>query len=243
MAVRRGLNGTSLWDLRAGREIGNRRGYVASSRRNRPEKGVGVLLSYGFPLTVAFSPKDNLVAFAGPGGVRIWDVASGRESRWALRRDPSRRCSRSLEIDDSWEFHVAFSPDGKLVAAEDDRKGLCLWSMVTGQPYRRFPQLEIGHGIVFTPDGKRLISGGRHFHHWDIARGHEIPHLPGPTRYRRSPSAPAARPWPRRMAGRFDSGRRPRAGRSASSAGIKPTCMRSRSRRTARRSPRWTVAP
>jgi WD40 repeat protein len=178
LAARRGRNGTSVRDLLTGREIAHRPRYIVPSRTGRPAGGAGMLLSYSFPMNVAFSPDDRLMASSGRGGAWIWDLVSGRESRWTLRRDPSRRRSRSLEIDDSWEFHIAFSPDGELVAAEDDRKGLCLWSTATGQPYRRFPRLEIGHGIAFTPDGKRLISGGRYFQHWDIAGGRELRRSP-----------------------------------------------------------------
>jgi WD40 repeat protein len=178
MAVRRRLNGTSVRELITGREISHRPRYIVPSRTRRPEGGAGALLFYGFPMNVAFSPDDRLLAFGGRGGLRLWDVPSGRESRWTLRLDPSRRRSTGIDIDDSWEFHIAFSPDGKLVAAEDDRKGLCLWSTATGRPYRRFPRLEIGHGIAFTPDGKRLISGGRYFQHWDIASGRELRRSP-----------------------------------------------------------------
>ncbi len=64
-------------------------------------------------------------------------------------------------------------PDGKLLAAGDTPESLCLWSVETGQAFRRFAHGDAGHGIVFTPDGKRLITGGRYFHHWDVASGQE----------------------------------------------------------------------
>ena len=111
------------------------------------------------------------MAFEGPRhSVRLWDIVAGRE----IRRYPQAPLPKGrpfgFMIDHSLEFHLAFSPDGKLLAAEQTSESLCLWSVATGQLYRRFPGLEIGHGVAFTPDSERLITGGRHFRQWDIDR-------------------------------------------------------------------------
>ena len=125
----------------------------------------------------AFSPDGKFLA-VGISSPTVWDVAAGRKVQF-FREPPQRRGRTSgLDIDDSWALQLVFSPDGKLLAAEGTRESTCLWSMTTGNLYRRFPHMEIGHGIAFSKDGKRLISGGRYFRHWDIARCCEIQRLP-----------------------------------------------------------------
>jgi WD40 repeat protein len=121
------------------------------------------------------SPNGKLrVQFSGDGDRLILrEPTTDRE----LRRFPYFRRAPGL-IDETWETHIVFSPDGKLLAAGDTPESLCLWSVETGQVFRRFPHQDAGHGIVFTPDGKRLITGGRYFRHWDIARGQEIRRFP-----------------------------------------------------------------
>ena len=130
-------------------------------------------------LTRAFSPDGKLLAFVGHHRtLRLWDVAAGREVRYYPRAPLPRGRPSGFTIDHSLEFHLAFSPDGKLLAAEQTDESLCLWSVKTGQLYRRFPHLEIGHGIAFTTDGRRLITGGRQFRKWDIDRAREIRRFP-----------------------------------------------------------------
>jgi WD40 repeat protein len=103
----------------------------------------------------------------------VRDVATGR----LIRRFPYLRHTRG-EIDETWETHIVFSPDNKLLAAGDTPTSLCLWSLETGKAYRRFPHQDAGHGIAFTPDGKQLITGGMHFRYWDIVKGREVRRFP-----------------------------------------------------------------
>ena len=127
----------------------------------------------------AFSPDGKLLAFIGRRyTVRLWNIAAGREVRYFPQGPLPKVRASGFDIDDSLEFHLAFSPDGKLLAAEQTRKNVCLWSVTTGQLYRRFPQLEIGNGIAFTADGKTLITGGDRFHYYDIMSGREIRRFP-----------------------------------------------------------------
>jgi WD40 repeat protein len=72
------------------------------------------------------------------------------------------------------EDQVAFSPDGRILAAADTIRSLSLWDVTTGGLYRRFHHVPIEMGFAFAPDGKRLVTGGEFFHYWDIARGVEI---------------------------------------------------------------------
>jgi WD40 repeat protein len=178
VSLRRLDGSLTLRDTRTGREI--------SRLWRRPVRTGNHLTLGGQPLGFSLidsglrslSPDKRLLAVAGPRGmVRVWHVAAGREvRRFRYPRPPAR--SRTIDIDETLVFHLVFSADGKLLAAEDTRESTCLWDVATGRPYRRFPYLEIGHGLAFTPDGKRLISGGTSFRHWDIARCREIRRFP-----------------------------------------------------------------
>jgi WD40 repeat protein len=88
-----GKGGMSLLDASTGREL----------RRFWRQRG--------FVRCVAFSPDGKLLAsFESDGTVRVRDVATGRD----IRRFPSYRLDPGL-IDESYEDHIMFSPDGKLL--------------------------------------------------------------------------------------------------------------------------------
>src|SRR5437763_851671 len=77
---------------------------------------------------------------------------------------------------------VSVSPDGTILAAAGRRAGkspggIHTWELATGKPLRSF-----GGGrnwmvdLPFTPDGKRLASGGEGYTAtlWDVATGREV---------------------------------------------------------------------
>jgi RNA polymerase sigma factor (sigma-70 family) len=112
---------------------------------------------------LAFSPDGQWIADCSDldPDVRVWDVASGR----LLRR---------LELPDHepyQHYHVAFSPDGKRLAAyggTDHHGAIHLWDPATGAFVKR---LDIGGTIAFSPDSTLLVAGSRV---WDLAAGKEL---------------------------------------------------------------------
>jgi WD40 repeat protein len=176
----RSNNGLSIRDVLTGQERSRLFQQPVRSRRRAPVERSPAGARFADGMLRAFSPDDKLLA-VGTRNPRVWDVAAQRANRFFPQpRLPHRSAALvdAIEIDDSWEPHLVFSTDGKLLAAEETHEGTCLWSVTTGKIYRRFPKLEIGHGIAFSSDGKRLISGGRHFRYWDIARGREVRRSP-----------------------------------------------------------------
>jgi WD40 repeat protein len=107
---------------------------------------------------VAFSPDGKSLALAEAGGgtltVSVWDLVSGKPRHRFAR--PGNRLY----------FCLAFSPDGKKVAAGSwaDRPNFHLWDLDTG---KEIPSCDPDHwvnSIAFSPDGSlvALGSGGDH---------------------------------------------------------------------------------
>jgi WD40 repeat protein len=167
-----------LWDVAAGREV--RAIDVQSGTES---------------LSLAFAPDGKTLACAGawndssflPAGgisvqgvtmtpkqgfrVLLWDVASGKEVRHfeGLGDDVKS---------------VAFSPDGKALAASSRDGHLALWDAATGKD-RLYVLAHPGHGadefsaapcLAFAPDGKSLISAGADgtARVWDVATAKEV---------------------------------------------------------------------
>jgi hypothetical protein len=97
---------------------------------------------------VAFTPDGTALALAGRDDILLWDVRLGREIRRFGATDMHARS-------------VAFSPDGKLLAALQYNGGLCLWDVATGTQLCRVSN---GTGrltsFCFSPDGKMLATAG-----------------------------------------------------------------------------------
>jgi RNA polymerase sigma factor (sigma-70 family) len=120
--------------------------------------------------SVAFSPDSKVLAAADRNDmvVRLWDLAAGKE----IHRLRGERKTTAL----------AFSPDGKTLACGETREegktlirsAIHLWDVATGREVGCCAGHIFGvEQLAFSPDGKKLISGGggTSLRVWDAATG------------------------------------------------------------------------
>jgi WD40 repeat protein len=157
-----------LWDLATGQE---RRRFVGLP--GPPDR-----MSRNAVASVAFSPDGRLLAAGfgnmglyGPApdqGIKLWEVASGREMR-SLR---GHRCTVPA---------LAFSPDGKILATGGHDRSVKLWRVSTGEAIRTLACADDVKCVAFSPDGKRLAIAmtSAAIQLWEMDTGRPGPTLQG----------------------------------------------------------------
>ena len=114
---------------------------------------------------IAYSPDSARLAVASSIGIWLYDTQTYQE------------VALLTEHTDTFS-NVAFSPDGRTLAASGTASGswddiIRVWDVVTGIHKHTL----VGHSsgvtsIAFSPDGRTLASGGRNAAHlWDIITG------------------------------------------------------------------------
>jgi WD40 repeat protein/serine/threonine protein kinase len=183
-----------LWDLESKREIGllahdyavtvaacspDGR-WLATGTQAQQEEGPlrlwnlttreAVILTTNFWLrrnSIVFSPDSQLLAFVDVyKGVHLWSVPARQE----IARFPAY-----VHFQDA--LGVAFSPDGRTLACNENETGeIVLWDVYSQSEIKRLK----GHkryvmSLAFTPDGQTLISGStdKTVKLWDITKGRE----------------------------------------------------------------------
>src|SRR5579884_2826036 len=101
---------------------------------------------------LAFSSDGRFLAAGESGyhGVAVWDMLTGKEVRRFIGPE------YTVGV-------VAFSPDGRLVAAAaqgPDNRLIHVWEMASGGEVRTFAgNLSVATALAFAPDGRTLASG------------------------------------------------------------------------------------
>jgi WD40 repeat protein len=155
-----------LWDLKTRQQIGE-------PLRGHSDVGVN---------TIAFSPDGRILASGGwEGAVILWDPQSRQPIGEPLGRHLSGVSSAECYYRSGGSCqrpHIAFSPDGRILASEDGDGSVTLWDpqrhQQIGKPLR-------GHGsrvlsMAFSPDSKILAlgSGDGTVILWDPQRHQQI---------------------------------------------------------------------
>lgn len=112
------------------------------------------------PSVVAFSPDGRLLALSAGSTIHLWDALRGKELRQVGGQYGSIR-------------HMAFTPNGKVLAAASDGGSIRFWDAATGTVVAQVD----GHGggatgLAFSADGRTLISAGHDTTAliWDVQR-------------------------------------------------------------------------
>jgi WD40 repeat protein len=140
---------------------------------------------------VTVSNDSKKIASAGNDGlVNIWDVETGNLLQklkghnrivWSVKFNPdgTKLASSSFDfsiklwnVDDGklvWDnkghketvVDIAFSHNGKLLASTSDDKTIKLWDVAEQKLIRTMEVAEHVQAVAFSPDDKRLMTGGR----------------------------------------------------------------------------------
>jgi WD40 repeat protein len=141
--------------------------------------------------TVALSNDGKKIASGGNDGiVNIWDVETGnllqklqghKRIVWSVKFSPDGAKVASSSFDFSiklwnvadgklvWDnkehketvVDIAFSHDGKLLASTSDDKTIKIWDLAEQKLTRTMKVAEHVQAVAFSPDDKRLLTGGR----------------------------------------------------------------------------------
>jgi WD40 repeat protein len=132
---------------------------------------------FGTAYAAAFSPLDpDHLAVGYDGAVRVWN--------WRAEQPLPVQTFAGLETD---RICLAYSPDGRRLAAGNWQGTVIVWDAVAGgDPLRTFTRTSGGRhpvaALAFGPDGTRLAAAGfdRRVDVWDSATGRHLRTLPHP---------------------------------------------------------------
>ena len=117
---------------------------------------------------LAFSPDGKVLASAGSGGIKFWDLATGTERRGL---EPEIQQSATSDL-------LLFSPTGNhLLTSGFNTLQLC--DVATGRAITTIRSSVIANGAVISPDQSRMATASfDQVKLWDLKTGQEILTLP-----------------------------------------------------------------
>lgn len=120
-----------------------------------------------FTRLLAYSSDGRHFATSKDAGIVIWDACAS---------PPSQRFLGRLY----WPTSVAFSPDGQLVAAVGQADYAVVWDVEEGKEIWRLPTgPKLASAVAFSPDGRRLVTGGEMTRIWEMDGGRLMATLKG----------------------------------------------------------------
>jgi WD40 repeat protein/tRNA A-37 threonylcarbamoyl transferase component Bud32 len=112
-----------------------------------------------YVLSVAFSPNgQTLISSSADKSVQLWDVGTGK-------------LLQTLSGHSGWVYSIAISSDGQTLATASDDRTIKLWHLPTGKLMGTLPEPSgnVVRSVMFSPDGKTLISGSfNKIHLWNV---------------------------------------------------------------------------
>jgi WD40 repeat protein len=171
-----------IWDGRTGQEIANPPTASPPVRFSSDDRWMtfpnadGMALwsdheigNLGDPgMVAAFSPDNRLLAGYAPSGnqIKLWTLASAQKLEEANR-----------VLTGKWYIHgdVLFSPDGSLIAVDEQSNNIRVWDVETGEAEAVISNINVS--MQFSPDSRWIltseISGGKSAL-WDARSGERL---------------------------------------------------------------------
>jgi RNA polymerase sigma factor (sigma-70 family) len=127
-----------IWSMATGEEVGRLGGHR------------------GMAYAVAYSPDGKWIATGDEEDIHLWDAATGKKVRKMAGFDGGKDF-KTGKATLAGIFNLAFSPDGKVLAAGEGNVRVSLWDVASGESRGRF---EAGRtdAIAFLPDGEHLLA-------------------------------------------------------------------------------------
>jgi WD40 repeat protein len=118
---------------------------------------------------------DGLWENRADGSLRVWDLATGKQTRQVGNSDGEERGYQGIH-------RAACSADGRLLAVgqHSDDPAVCVWDGASDRQLAKLAQPDWVLALAFTPDGRRLVtaafdpSGRFPVRLWDIAKAVEV---------------------------------------------------------------------
>ncbi len=148
-----GIDGkVTLWDVASAEKRGELVGHRVTAHPNTPH-ALRPSAPTPFGVTyVTFDPTgEKLLSTGGDGTIRVWDIESQTQ---LVKIDHQRTPIRVAE----------FLPSGEtIITSPAVRGGVNAYNAQTGEAVDdpRYKQILVGNTIFVTPDGRRLITGGK----------------------------------------------------------------------------------